>query len=82
MPNQATILGSGLVTSAVLVLNAFVTGSNVLRPVLGVAIAILLLASLDAAGLGAIAAPMAVLLGGTVIFIYALPLLQAVGGKI
>ena len=61
-----------------LVLKSYVSGGNIAKPFLGIAIATILLAFLDVAGLGEIAAPMAMLLAGTVVVLYALPLLEKV----
>jgi hypothetical protein len=76
--NQATIIGAGLVSGSVLILKSYVAGGSIARPLLGIAIATILLAALDATGLGEIAAPLAILLAGTVVVVYALPLLQKV----
>lgn len=78
MDNQATIIGAGMVAAGVLVIKSYVAGGSIPRPLLGIAIATILLAGIDAAGLGEIAAPLAVLLAGTVVVIYALPLLEKV----
>lgn len=76
MDNQRTIIGAGLVTGAVLVTKSYVAGGDIKRPLLGIFIATVLLAGMDASGLGAIAGPMAILLAGTVSILYAIPLLE------
>jgi len=76
--NQTTIIGSGLVAGAMLIVKSYVAGGSIAKPLLGIAIATILLAGLDAAGLGEIAAPLALLLAATVVVLYALPLLQEV----
>ncbi len=78
MNNQATIIGSGLVSGAMLVVKSYVAGGNIAKPLLGIVIATILLAGMDAAGLGEIAAPLAMLLAGTVVILYAIPLLEKV----
>ncbi len=78
MNNQTTIIGSGLVAGAMLIVKSYVAGGSIAKPLLGIAIATILLAGLDAAGLGEIAAPLALLLAATVVVLYALPLLQEV----
>lgn len=78
MDNQATIIGAGLVAGAMLIVKSYIAGGSIARPILGITIAVILLAGMDAAGLGEIAAPLALLLAGTVVVLYAIPLLQKV----
>lgn len=82
MNNQSTIIGAGLVSGAMLIVKSYVAGGSIARPLLGITIAVILLAGMDAAGLGAIAAPLALLLAGTVVILYALPLLEKVNAKL
>lgn len=81
MDNQRIIIGAGLVAAVVLITKSYVTdptGLSIHKPLIGIAVATILLAGMDVAGLGEIAAPLAILMGGTVVVIYALPLIVKV----
>lgn len=80
MDTQQTIIGAGLISGAILIIKSYIAGGSIAKPFLGIAIATILLAALDTVGLGSIASLMALLLAGTVVTYYAVPLLEKLNG--
>lgn len=81
MDNQKLIIGSGLFAAGVVAAKGLLVSGGFTKPLIGVFFATVLLAVLDSAGLGAIAAPLAYLFAAGMFIVYGLPILAAIGGK-
>lgn len=67
---ESKVIGAAVASAAVIALDGIVEGKRIMRPLVGVLFASFLLAVLAAAGLPNVAGNLAIVMAGTIVFLY------------
>ena len=67
---ESKVIGAAAASAAVIALDGIVAGKRIMRPLVGVLFASFLLAVLAAAGLPNVAGNLAIVMAGTIVFLY------------